>query len=480
MKGRTTYRWGMPLGVFAFSAVVVGALVPAAPGAGVNTALATALVVTVALGPLYGLEPKRTIDVLRTTVKRVTVACLALVAIGVIGPAYVPSPGMVAVLGVILVPMVPLWRWTLSRRSDTSRVLVVGDDPSLILETIRALPTRPVGFLSPRLPMRSHDADEPTRMRAIVNDAADGRGVAEAVEAMEGTEATVTDGGDETRSVTSLDGVERLSGLSRLEHVIGERAIDTVSLAFAGADRGECFGTLRVCRDNGVSALVRPELEESVLVRGRVGDLMAVDLDPWPWYSRVVKRSFDVAFAATALIALTPLILVISVAIKLDSSGPVLYGQPRTAELGATFQVWKFRSMVDDTGNSGPTNDAERITRVGRVLRRTHLDEIPQLVSILTGDMSVVGPRAVWTDEEDTLLREVRGWPKRWAVTPGLTGLAQIRGGDTIDGTTKLAHDLQYIRRQSILLDLRIVFTQLSMVVTDVLELMRARLGRGA
>ena len=118
---------------------------------------------------------------------------------------------------------------------------------------------------------------------------------------------------------------------------------------------------------------------------------------------------------------------------------------------------------VDDDEN-------ERITRVGRVLRRTHLDEIPQLWSILRGDMSVVGPRAVWTEEEYLLENESEMWRKRWFVKPGLTGLAQINDVSSLNPEEKLRYDLQYVRDQSFQYDLQIVTRQLWKVGADVLE----------
>jgi lipopolysaccharide/colanic/teichoic acid biosynthesis glycosyltransferase len=167
-------------------------------------------------------------------------------------------------------------------------------------------------------------------------------------------------------------------------------------------------------------------------------------------------------------------ILVIALAIKAEDGGSVLYSQDRTASFGDTFTVAKFRSMVESTDvDSEPVADEvnERITRVGGFIRRTHLDEIPQLWSILVGDMSVVGPRAVWTDEEFHLEEQAEDWRKRWFVKPGLTGLAQIKGASSLNPRQKLRYDVEYIRRQSFTFDLKIVIRQLWMVVIDVVEI---------
>jgi len=136
-------------------------------------------------------------------------------------------------------------------------------------------------------------------------------------------------------------------------------------------------------------------------------ELLDVELEPWDTFDHMAKRAFDIAFASVGLLIAAPLLFVIALAIKLDDGGSILYSQERTATFGDTFQIFKFRSMVENVEDADPVDDEENpyITRVGGVLRTTHLDEIPQLWSILKGDMSVVGPRAVWVDEEFELRR---------------------------------------------------------------------------
>jgi len=168
------------------------------------------------------------------------------------------------------------------------------------------------------------------------------------------------------------------------------------------------------------------------------------------------------------LLVLSPVIAVIAVAIKLDDGGSILYGQERTAVFGETFTVYKFRSMRPAEDDCTPDEDeVYRVTRVGGVLRKTHLDEIPQLWAILTGKMSVVGPRAVWTDEEVHLEDEATDWRNRWFVKPGLTGLAQINDVTSAEAEAKLRYNLEYIHRQSFWFDVKIVVRQLWSVVID-------------
>ncbi len=265
--------------------------------------------------------------------------------------------------------------------------------------------------------------------------------------------------------------VEHLGGLSKLEKMLVKHDIDTVILAFRTADRGEFFGTLDTCYEHGVTAKVHRQYADDVLTtRDQVGDLIDIDLEPWDPQDYLFKRLFDIAFAGFGLLMLSPLMLLIAIAVKLDSSGPVLYEQARTAGFGETFSVYKFRTMLPESESADPVEDADndRITRVGRVLRTTHLDEIPQLWSILVGNMTVVGPRAAWVEEERVLEEKTDSWRKRWFVKPGLTGLAQINDAKSTNPDEKLRYDLRYIREQSFWFDLKIVVRQLWKVAVDV------------
>lgn len=222
--------------------------------------------------------------------------------------------------------------------------------------------------------------------------------------------------------------------------------------------------------------MVHRDHAEDVLTAGVAGgDLVEVDLDPWDWQDYVVKRVFDVRFAAGGLVVLSPVILVIAVAVKLDSSGSVLYSQERTAEFGDTFTVHKFRSMVTDAETETGAKLSEedrggvdpRVTRVGRFLRRTHPDEIPQLWSILVGHMSVVGPRPERPELDTDMESGAEDWLCRWFVKPDLTGLTQINDVTGHDPEEKLRYDIECIRSQSFWVDLRIVLRRTWYVIED-------------
>lgn len=184
-----------------------------------------------------------------------------------------------------------------------------------------------------------------------------------------------------------------------------------------------------------------------------------------------VKRAFDISFAAVGLILTAPLWLIIPVMIRLDDGGPVFYRQSRSGLRGREFMVSKFRSMVVDAEREGARQavpgDA-RITRVGRWLRATAMDELPQLWNILTGDMSVVGPRAlrpgeIEVDGDGTLVRleDVPGFELRSSVRPGLTGVAQVFAPRELPRRQKFRYDRLYIRRQSFWVDVQLILLSL-------------------
>ena len=180
------------------------------------------------------------------------------------------------------------------------------------------------------------------------------------------------------------------------------------------------------------------------------------------------KRVLDVALSGTGLVVSAPLWPIIAAAVKLESPGPVLYGQARVGEGGRIFHALKFRSMVEDAERTtGPVQAAEhdpRVTRVGRILRASALDELPQLWNIFRGDMSFVGPRALRPEEIDldsagvaVPLSQIPGFADRVSVPPGLTGVAQIYAARDVSRRQKFRLDRVYIRRQSLWLDVRLI-----------------------
>lgn len=184
---------------------------------------------------------------------------------------------------------------------------------------------------------------------------------------------------------------------------------------------------------------------------------------------RFCKRCFDVLFSALALLVFLLPMLVISLCILCDSRGPVFFLQDRLGKDGRPFSVYKFRTMVVGAEKHGPqwaAKDDDRCTRVGRILRKSRLDELPQFLNILFGHMSLVGPRPERAYFYDKFETYIHGFKNRLAVTPGLTGLAQVNGGYELEPEEKILYDMQYIREQSLWLDLKLIFKTVKLVFT--------------
>jgi putative colanic acid biosynthesis UDP-glucose lipid carrier transferase len=187
------------------------------------------------------------------------------------------------------------------------------------------------------------------------------------------------------------------------------------------------------------------------------------------------KRAFDVVVAASALLFLTPLFLLVSLLIRLDSPGPALFRQKRTGFRGRMFKVFKFRTM--SRMENGPDiaqaqRDDHRVTRLGRFLRRTSIDELPQLLNVLRGDMSLIGPRPHALAHDEKFYRTSAIYPKRFTARPGLTGLAQVSGQRGLAETderinARLQKDLDYIENWSFGGDIAILWRTVLVVLHD-------------
>jgi lipopolysaccharide/colanic/teichoic acid biosynthesis glycosyltransferase len=181
----------------------------------------------------------------------------------------------------------------------------------------------------------------------------------------------------------------------------------------------------------------------------------------------MMKRLFDILLASVGLLGSAPLWALIALAIKIEDGGPVLFFQERVGRHGRTFRAFKFRSMVADaearTGAIQAATDDPRVTRTGRLLRATAFDELPQLVNILRGELSVVGPRPLRPGEVDTTaehfvrLDAIPGYMERHLVRPGLTGLAQVHAARDVSRDEKFRYDLEYVRTANSWLDIKLI-----------------------
>ena len=178
------------------------------------------------------------------------------------------------------------------------------------------------------------------------------------------------------------------------------------------------------------------------------------------WYFPFAKRTFDIVCSGIACIVLSPLFLIVAIAIKLYDGGPVFFVQERVTENQRKFMIYKFRSMITDAEVNGmrrATDNDDRITPVGKIIRATRIDELPQLLNILKGDMSIVGPRPERTELNDAYTKQIPEFPLRLKVRAGLTGYAQVFGKYNTTPEDKLKLDLLYINQRSLLLDFKLI-----------------------
>ena len=184
----------------------------------------------------------------------------------------------------------------------------------------------------------------------------------------------------------------------------------------------------------------------------------------------IYKRLLDIVASLSGLIIGIPLLIIFGVAIKREDKGPIFYKQERLGLKGRRFYVYKLRSMRINAESMGGAQwaqkDDPRITKVGKFIRKTRIDEIPQLYNILIGDMSLIGPRPERPELTYQFEQEIPGFMHRLSIKPGLTGWAQVNGGYDITPKEKLVFDKEYIENKNILLDLKIILMTIKVVLT--------------
>jgi Undecaprenyl-phosphate glucose phosphotransferase len=274
-----------------------------------------------------------------------------------------------------------------------------------------------------------------------------------------------------------LGGATWLGGYADLRAVLDGRTVDQVILALSHEDQERLGGLLDAVGDEPVTIHVVPDLFRFASLRGGVEEFEGMPFihlrdSPLHGWSQVAKRAFDVGFSLLLLVGLSPLLAVLAVAVKVASPGPVLYGQERMGLDGQRFRMLKFRTMrVDAEAETGPvwtSVDDPRRVPLGALLRRFSLDELPQFVNVLRGEMSVVGPRPERPVFVEHFRRTVPGYMLRHKVKSGVTGWAQVHG---LRGNTSLEkrieYDLEYIERWSFWLDLKILALTVARILTD-------------
>ncbi|SFA78306.1 Undecaprenyl-phosphate glucose phosphotransferase [Poseidonocella pacifica] len=288
----------------------------------------------------------------------------------------------------------------------------------------------------------------------------------------------IFDDRDDIRSPTQVLGVPKLGGYTDLLTFARSSEIDMVIVALPLKAERRIIWLLDALRVLPVEVRLSAFSEDFSFAKPEQSPLISAIQHNFAAECRLTKRLFDIFFASIALIPALPIMLGAAIAIRLDSKGPIFFHQRRHGYSDRTIEILKFRSMYHDSADPNARNVVTRgdprVTRVGRILRRTSIDELPQLFNVLRGDLSLVGPRPhainAVSSQKERFTRIVDGYSARHRLPPGITGWAQINGWrGEIDDPEKLRarfeHDLYYIENWSIWLDLKILFrTPLSLL----------------
>lgn len=275
----------------------------------------------------------------------------------------------------------------------------------------------------------------------------------------------------------STPGIRLCGGLKDIVHHVKTHAIDVIFVALPVSHIERVKLLLEELRDTTVSIYYIPTVFAFDSIQGGTSELLGVPLialceTPFHGYRGVSKRLTDMVVATATLLMASPLMILAAILVKATSPGPVIFKQRRYGLDGREIVIYKFRTMIV-TEDAGPIKQAtrgdERVTPIGRFLRRTSLDELPQLVNVLQGRMSLVGPRPHAVAHNELYRRLIKGYMVRHKVPPGITGLAQVHGlrGETTSVEqmeARVQYDLEYLRNWSVLLDFQILLKTLTIV----------------
>jgi putative colanic acid biosynthesis UDP-glucose lipid carrier transferase len=286
---------------------------------------------------------------------------------------------------------------------------------------------------------------------------------------------------DRSAERLGIHGNAKLVGtLRELTRFVKEDSVDVIFVALPIRHLGRVVELMDELRDTTASIYYLPDIYVFDLIQARTGDIMGVHVismceTPFQGASGLVKRMTDVVISSIVLLMGLPLLLAVGLAVKLSSPGPMIFRQRRYGLDGREITVYKFRTMSvteDDGQVLQATKTDARVTRVGRFLRRFSLDELPQLINVLQGSMSLVGPRPHAVAHNEEYRKLIKGYMLRHKVLPGITGLAQINGcrGETArleEMQARVNYDLDYLRHWSPSLDIKILVMTVFKVFGD-------------
>jgi exopolysaccharide biosynthesis polyprenyl glycosylphosphotransferase len=261
-------------------------------------------------------------------------------------------------------------------------------------------------------------------------------------------------------------GVKLFEPTQNIGQICVKNHVDEVIIALPPESHHKMADIVSQCHGLGVKLMAAPDLYEMFLSKtdgGEINGLPLVEVmaPPIRGINDVLKRLFDIVISTLVLLFLSPFALLCMFLVKVESRGEVFFKQERVGKDGRSFILYKFRTMHQDAEKTtGPILASEgdpRMTKVGRILRRVHMDELPQLWNVLRGDMSLVGPRPERPFFVEQFKREIPGYVNRLQVKPGIMGLAQVRSNYDTPARAKLMYDLLYPRNSSLILDFWII-----------------------
>lgn len=282
------------------------------------------------------------------------------------------------------------------------------------------------------------------------------------------------------RPVDFIAHSETAGSLHEIAEFVKKQAIDIIYITLPPSMHIQIMALLDDLKDTTASIYFVPDFFMADLIQGRIDEIdgipvVAVCETPFTGFNGIIKRLSDIVIASVLLCLISPLILLIAIGVKLSSPGPVIFRQRRYGLDGQEILVYKFRSMkVTEDGatvKQATLNDS-RVTRFGQFIRKTSLDELPQFINVLTGQMSVVGPRPHAVTHNEMYRKLIKGYMIRHKVKPGITGWAQVNGcrGETKTVESmknRIDFDLEYLKKWSLSLDIRIILKTVLLVFKD-------------
>ncbi|MCK5595371.1 sugar transferase, partial [bacterium] len=267
---------------------------------------------------------------------------------------------------------------------------------------------------------------------------------------------------DRNKRARTINGIKVLGPLSKLSRIVKSQNIDEVFIGIPSLPQKNIFNLITQCEPKVLSFKVASDIFGVISSKASIDEIEDIPIinlgvNTTGYFYKISKRIMDICISIICILVNLPLWIIITLLVRFDSKGAALFRQNRVGQFGKIFEIYKFRTMYENTNKYGhapqKTND-RRITRAGRLLRKLSLDELPQLINVLKGEMSLVGPRP----EMPFIVKEYKYWQKkRLDVKPGITGLWQIIDRKNLPLNENLQYDFYYIRNQSLITDIAIL-----------------------